>query len=81
MMSRTLVTEGCHELCLLHVSDHNRSRHVLIELTAGLQILVSSDLTSRCLGLIVTQRRNMPSCCLLQPVPTEAASSSHQSLR
>ena len=26
-MSRTLVTDGCHELCLLHLSDLNRVRH------------------------------------------------------
>ena len=51
-MSRTLAIDGCHELCLLHLSDLNRVRHALIELTAG-QILVSSDLTSQCLDLIV----------------------------
>ena len=65
-MSRTLATDGCHELHLLHLSDLNRVRHALIELmdrflhglnvnvSAGQQILVSSDLTSRCLGLIVS---------------------------
>ena len=54
---------GCHELCL---SDLNSIRHALIELksrlphglnvrvSAGQQILVSSDLTSQCLGLVVT---------------------------
>ena len=36
-----------------HLSGLNRVRHALIGLTAGQQILVSSDLTSRCLGLIV----------------------------
>ena len=55
-MSRTLAIDGCHELCLLHLSDLHRVRHALIELTAEQQILVSSDLTSRCLGLIVSQR-------------------------
>ena len=54
LMSRTLAIDGCHELCLLHLSDLNLVRHALIELTAGQQILVSSDLTSRCLGLIVS---------------------------
>ena len=53
-MSRTLAIDGCHERCLLHLSDLNRVRHALIELTAEQQILVSSDLTSRCLGLIVS---------------------------
>ena len=64
-MSRTLAIDGCHELCLLHLSDLNRVHYTLIELkdrlphglnvnvSAGEQILVSSDLTSRCLGLIV----------------------------
>ena len=52
-MSRTLAIDGCHELCLLHLSDLNRVRHALNELTAELQILVSSDLTSQCLDLIV----------------------------
>ena len=52
-MSRTLAIDGCHELCLLHLSDLNCVRHALIELTAEQQFLVSSDLTSRCLGLIV----------------------------
>ena len=64
-MSRTLAIDGCHELFLLHLSGLNRVRHTLIELkdrfphglnvrvSAGQQILVSSDLTSRCLGLIV----------------------------
>ena len=61
-MSRALAIDGCHELCLLHLSDLNSIRHALIEFTdrlspglnvrvsAGQQILVSSDLTSRCLG-------------------------------
>ena len=53
-MSRTLAIDGCHELCLLHLTDLNRVGHALIELTAEQQILVSSDLTSRCLGLIVS---------------------------
>ena len=52
-MSRTLAIDGCHKLCLLHLSDPNRVRHTIIELTAEQQILVSSDLTSRSLGLIV----------------------------
>ena len=65
-MSRTLSTDGCYELSLLHLSDPNRVRHALIELrdrflhglnvsvSAGQQILMSSDLTSRCLGFIVS---------------------------
>ena len=52
-MSRTLATDDCHKLCLLHLSDLNRVRHALIELTAGQQILLSSNLTSQCLGLVV----------------------------
>ena len=64
-MSRTLAIDRCHELCLTHLSDLNSIRHALIELrdrlphglnvhvSAGQQILVSSDLTSRCLDLIV----------------------------
>ena len=68
-MSRTLAIDGCHELGLLHLSGLNRVRHALIELrnrlphglnvhvSAGQQILVSSDLTSRCLGLIVTLKQ------------------------
>ena len=43
-MSRTLAIDGCHELCLLHLSDLSSIRHALVELTAGQQILVSSDL-------------------------------------
>ena len=52
-MSQTLAFDGCHELCLLHLSDLNRVRHALIELSAGQQILVSTDLTSQCLDVIV----------------------------
>ena len=29
-MSRTLAIDGCHELCLLHLTDLNRVRHALI---------------------------------------------------
>ena len=70
-MSRTLAIDGCHELCLLHLSDLHRVRHALIELrdrfphdlnvrvSAGQQILVSSDLTSRCLDLIVSLSCNV----------------------
>ena len=53
-MSRTLEIDGCHELCLLHLSYLNSIRHALVVLTAEQQILVSSDLTSRCLALIVS---------------------------
>ena len=53
-MSRALAIDCCHELCLLHLSDLNSIRHALIELTAEQQIFVSSDLTSQCLGLIVS---------------------------
>ena len=69
-MSRTLAIDGCHELCLLHLSDLNRVHHALIELrnrfphglnvnvSAGQQILVSTDLTSQCLDLIVSLRNS-----------------------
>ena len=68
-MSGTLAIDGCHELCLLHLSDLNSIRHALIEFrdrlphglnvrfSAGQQILVSSDLTSQCLGLTVTHKQ------------------------
>ena len=46
LMSRTSAIDGCHELCLLHLSDLNRVRHALIEFTAGQQILVPCDLTT-----------------------------------
>ena len=64
-MSRTLAIDGCHELCLLHLSDLNRVRHALIELTAEQQILASSDLTSRCLGLIVSVSETLDALRLL----------------
>ena len=38
-MFRQLEIDGCHELCLLHLSDLNSIRHAFIELTAGQQIL------------------------------------------
>ena len=45
-MSRTLSTDGCHELCLLHLSDLNRVRHALIEFRDrfphGLNVSVSA---------------------------------------
>ena len=64
-MSRTLAIDGCHELCLLHLSDVNRVHHALIELTAEQQILESSDLTSRCLDLIVSLVEILDVICLL----------------
>ena len=64
-MSRTLAMDGCHELSLLHLSDLNRVRHALIELTAGQQIHVSSDLTSQCLGLIVSLNETLDEIRLL----------------
>ena len=75
-MSRTLATDGCHELCLLHLSDLNRVRHALIELTAGQQILVSSDLTSRCLGLIVFLDETLDVYAFLLTSPSCSDSSS-----
>ena len=57
LMSRTPAMDGCHELCLLHLSDLNSIRYALIELTGGQQTLVSNDLTSQCLGLIVTLKQ------------------------
>ena len=75
-MSRTLAIDGCHELCLLHVSDLNRVRHTLIELTAGQQVLVSSDLTSRCLGLTVTLNETLDVIRLLVVFPNCSDTSS-----
>ena len=67
-------TDGCHELCLLHLSDLNRVRHAVIELTAEQQILVSSDLTSQCLGLIVSLNETLGIICLLSPTCSDSSS-------